>query len=86
MARRWTTLVRAAAQKTKGRLYDQSNVTAGVKACCDSLVVYNLANWNNRTTRQEARICCDIPEMQDKHQGFCSPWGPPMPPAMPAWA
>ena len=52
--------------------------------CCEDLAQVNDAGWVANTGDVRAAGCCRV---SFAGQGpACTPWGPPMPPRMPAWA
>jgi hypothetical protein len=50
--------------------------------CCDVLLT---RAEEDRKVRDMPWQCCAVGSATRKHQRFCSPWGPPMPPMI-VWA
>lgn len=53
-----------------------------VVACCSAILASDPStsgiDWS------DAMACCGVPGVEARGRAFCSPWGPPAPPAMPA--
>ncbi len=53
-----------------------------VTACCNDLLAR--AQAGEGIASGAAFSCCFVPGVKES-RSFCSPWGPPAPPAVPAW-
>lgn len=56
-----------------------------MQACCGEIIKVYDATHDLGLSFQQARACCYmLPGVWYEHAGYaCTPWGPPMPPAMP---
>lgn len=78
-----TVIGQSSACAAGARAAQQTGVTPpAVAACCNAILASDPStsgiDWS------DAMACCGVPGVDTRGKAFCSPWGPPAPPAMPA--